>query len=46
MATGSLKVIEEEPPGKHELKTQFVEPKARCISYPKIAKMLKVADGN
>ena len=32
--------------GKNELKTQFVELRARGLSYAKIAKRLKVATGN
>ena len=32
--------------GRHELKAQFVELRARGLSYSKIAKMLKVADRN
>ena len=40
------KVMEEEPPGKQKLKAQFVELRARGLSYSKIAKRLKVADGN
>jgi hypothetical protein len=46
MTTRALKVMEDEPPGKHELKAQFVELRARDLSYCKIAHMLKVADGN
>ena len=33
MTTGAVKVMEEEPPGKHELKAQFVELRARGLSY-------------
>jgi len=43
MTTRALKVMEEEPPGKHELKTQFVELRAGGLSWAKITKMLKVA---
>jgi transposase len=43
MATGALKVMAGEPPGRHELKAQFVELRARGLSYTKIAKKLKVA---
>jgi hypothetical protein len=45
-ATWDLKVMEDEPPGKHELKTQFVELRTRGVSSVKRAKSLKVADGN
>jgi hypothetical protein len=38
-----MKVMEGEFPGKHELKSQFVELRARGLSYAKIAKRLKVA---
>jgi len=46
MTTRALKVMEDESPGKHELKAQFVELRARGLSNSKITKMLKVADGN
>jgi len=32
--------------GRHELKAQFVELRARGLSNSKITKMLQVADGN
>jgi len=32
--------------GRHELNAQFVELRARGLSYAKRAKRLKVADGN
>jgi hypothetical protein len=32
--------------GKHQLKAWFVELRARGLSYAKIAKSLKVADGD
>ena len=32
--------------GRHELKAQFVELRARGFSYAKIANPLNVADGN
>ncbi len=35
--------MEEEPPGRHEFKAQFVELRARGLSYAKIAKKLKMA---
>jgi hypothetical protein len=41
MTTRALKVMEEEPPGRHELKAQFVGLRARGLSYAKIAKKLK-----
>jgi hypothetical protein len=41
-----IKIMEEESPGRHELKAQFVELRARGFSYAKISNMLKVADGN
>jgi hypothetical protein len=34
-------VMEEEPPGRHELKAQFVELRASGLSYARIAKKLK-----
>lgn len=43
MTTRALKVMEDEPSGKHELKAQFVELRARGLSYAKIASRLKVA---
>jgi hypothetical protein len=46
MTTRAFKVMEDEPPGKYELKAHFVELRARGLSYAKIAKRLKVADGN
>ena len=45
MANRALKVMEEESPGKHELKAQFVELRARGICS-KIAKRFKLANGN
>ena len=40
-----MRVIGDESPGRHELKAQFVELRDRGLSYAKIAKRLKVADG-
>ena len=41
-----MRVIGDESPGRHELKAQLVELRAGGISYSKISKRLKVADGN
>ena len=46
MSNRALRVMEEESPGKHKLKAQFVELRARGLSYAKIAKRRKVAKGN
>jgi hypothetical protein len=46
MTTRAMRIIEEEPPGRYELKAHFVELRVRGLSYAKIAKRLKVADGN
>jgi len=43
MTTRPLRVMEEEPPGKHGLKTQFLELRARGLSWAKITKRPKVA---
>jgi hypothetical protein len=43
MTTGALRVMEEEPPGRNELKLKFVELRARGLSYAAMAKKLKMA---
>ena len=43
MTTRAMRVIESEPPGRHELKAQFVELGAKSLSYAAIAKKLKMA---
>jgi hypothetical protein len=43
MTTRAMRVMEDETPGKHELKAKFVGLRARGLSYAKIAKRLKVA---
>jgi hypothetical protein len=40
------RVIGDESPRRRELKAQFVDLRARGISYSNIAKRLKVANGN
>jgi orotate phosphoribosyltransferase-like protein len=43
MTTRALKIMEDEFPGRQELRAKFVELRARGLSYAKIANKLKVA---
>jgi hypothetical protein len=46
MTTRAMRVMEDEPPGKHELKAQFDKLRAKGLSSVKIVKTLKLADRN